>query len=247
MTTLVLSGLVVFVTHALEAVTGFGCSVLAMPFVSALLGVKTAVKVITILAWLLALYIVIRNFSKIDWRQYSIITGLMLLGLPVGMYLFRSQQSGSLNLILALFIIVVSVSQLYRQARRTGDSAPPTGYKVLPYYLLLFLGGIVHGVFSSGGPLVVLYATRALPDKGKFRATLCLLWTTLNTIIIAGYLVEGSLTLPVVKTTAMLVPFVVAGIIAGEHIHDKVDARHFSLIVFSMLLATGIVMVLFAR
>ncbi len=38
MTTLVLSGLVVFVTHALEAVTGFGCSVLAMPFVSALLG-----------------------------------------------------------------------------------------------------------------------------------------------------------------------------------------------------------------
>ncbi|MGD9928019.1 MAG: TSUP family transporter, partial [Sphaerochaeta sp.] len=143
MTTLVLSGLVVFVTHALEAVTGFGCSVLAMPFVSALLGVKTAVKVITILAWLLALYIVIRNFSKIDWRQYSIITGLMLLGLPVGMYLFRSRQSSSLNLILAVFIIVVSVSQLYRQARRTGDSAPPTGYKVLPYYLFLFLGGIV--------------------------------------------------------------------------------------------------------
>ncbi|MDD4301702.1 MAG: hypothetical protein PHS03_04415 [Sphaerochaeta sp.] len=100
---------------------------------------------------------------------------------------------------------------------------------------------------SSGGPLVVLYATRALPDKGKFRATLCLLWTTLNTIIIAGYLIEGSLTLPVAKTTAMLVPFVVAGIIAGEHIHDKVDARHFSIIVFSMLFATGIVMVLFAR
>lgn len=209
MTTLVLSGLVVFVTHALEAVTGFGCSVLAMPFVSALLGgVKTAVKVITILAWLLALYIVIRNFSKIDWKQYSIITGMMLLGLPVGMYLFRSQQSDTLNLILAVFIIIVSVTQLYRQAKRTGNNLPPTGYKALPYYLLLFLGGIVHGVFSSGGgPLVVLYATRALPDKGKFRATLCLLWTTLNTIIIAGYIIEGgSLTPPVVKTTTMLVP-----------------------------------------
>ena len=175
MTTLVLSGLVVFVTHSLEAVTGFGCSVLAMPFVSALLGVKTAVKVITILAWLLAVYIVIRNFSKIDWKQYTIITTLMLLGLPIGMYLFRSQQSGTLNLLLAVFIIVVSLTQLYRQARRTEKSSPPTGHKALPYYLLLFLGGIIHGVFSSGGPLVVLYATRTLPDKGRFRATLCLL------------------------------------------------------------------------
>ncbi len=247
MTTLVLSGLVVFVTHSLEAVTGFGCSVLAMPFVSALLGVKTAVKVITILAWLLAVYIVIRNFSKIDWKQYTIITTLMLLGLPIGMYLFRSQQSGTLNLLLAVFIIVVSLTQLYRQARRTEKSSPPTGHKALPYYLLLFLGGIIHGVFSSGGPLVVLYATRTLPDKGRFRATLCLLWTTLNTIIIAGYLIEGSLTRPVAKTTLSLVPFLIAGIIAGEYIHDKVEARHFSLIVFSMLLATGIVMLLFAR
>ncbi len=173
---------------------------------------------------------------------------MMLLGLPVGMYLFRSQQSDTLNLILAVFIIIVSVTQLYRQAKkRTGNNLPPTGYKALPYYLLLFLGGIVHGVFSSGGPLVVLYATRALPDKGKFRATLCLLWTTLNTIIIAGYIIEGSLTPPVVKNHDDACTFVVGGIIAGEYIHDKVDARHFSLIVFSMLLTTGIVMLLFAR
>ncbi len=40
---ILLSGLTVFVTHALEAVTGFGCTVLALPFVTALIGVKSAV------------------------------------------------------------------------------------------------------------------------------------------------------------------------------------------------------------
>ena len=94
---------------------------------------------------------------------------------------------------------------------------------------------------------MVLYATRALPDKGSFRATLCLLWTTLNTIIIATYLAEGSLDQGTVNTTALLIPFVVAGVIIGERVHDKVDEKKFSFIVFSMLLLTGIFMLTSTR
>ena len=114
MSAILASGVVVLITHALEAVTGFGCAVLAMPFVSALLGVKTAVRVITILAWLLALYLAVRNYRRIDFKQYAIITGCMLAGLPVGMYLFRSQDTSVLSIILAVFIVLVSVSQLHR-------------------------------------------------------------------------------------------------------------------------------------
>ncbi|HKL58124.1 MAG TPA: hypothetical protein VJ854_06965 [Sphaerochaeta sp.] len=79
----------------------------------------------------------------------------------------------------------------------------------------------------------------------SFRATLCLLWTTLNTIIIATYLIEGSFTAPIVKTTAFLVPFVLAGIVVGEKIHDKVDERTFSITVFGMLFLTAIFMLIF--
>ncbi len=244
---ILLSGLVVFITHTLEAVTGFGCAVLAMPFVTALLGIRMGVMVITVLAWILALYFAVMKFKEIDWRQYFIITGFMLLGLPIGMYLFRSIDSSSLKMILAIFILVVSTHQLYKLGRNIGTK-PPIRTKTraaIPYYLMLALGGIVHGIFSSGGPLVVLYASRQLQDKGKFRATLCLLWVTLNTIIIATYLVEGSFTQPIAKTTALLVPFVIAGIIAGEKIHDKVNERTFSIIVFGMLFLTAIFMLVF--
>lgn len=247
MSAILASGAVVLVTHALEAVTGFGCAVLAMPFVSALLGVKTAVKVITILAWLLALYLAVRNYRKIDFKQYAIITSCMLGGLPIGMYLFRREDPQMLSFILALFIVFVSVSQLYRLSKTKEQATLPRGKRAIFYYLLLVAGGIVHGIFSSGGPLVVLYATRTLPDKGAFRATLCLLWTTLNTIIIATYVGEGSLDQTTLRTTALLIPFVVVGVIIGERVHDKVDARKFSLIVFSMLLLTGIFMLASTR
>lgn len=246
MTPILLSGLVVFITHTLEAVTGFGCAVLAMPFVTALLGVRMGVMVITVLAWILAAYFAITKFRDIDWKQYGIITAFMLLGLPLGMYLFRSVDSSHLKTILALFILFVSAYQLYHLGRKRPSKEPlEKGLQAIPYYLLLVVGGIIHGIFSSGGPLVVLYASRQLKNKGSFRATLCLLWTTLNTIIIATYFLEGSFTVPVAKTTAWLIPFVLAGIVAGEKIHDKVDERSFSLIVFAMLFVTAIFMLSF--
>ncbi|WP_332448095.1 sulfite exporter TauE/SafE family protein [Sphaerochaeta sp.] len=242
---LLLAGLVVLITHTLEAITGFGCTVLGIPFVSALLGVKTAVKTMTVLAWLLALYFVVTKFKYIDFKQYGIIAFFMLLGMPIGMYLFRAQQNDSLFMFLAWFIVVVSVVQLVRISTQTGEPPLLKGKAVIPYYILLFIGGIVHGVFSSGGPLVVLYASRTLRDKSTFRSTLCLLWTTLNTIIISTYLIEGSFKADVAKTTGIMIPFVLLGIYLGEKVHNKVDSKRFSLLVFAMLLATGIFMLVF--
>jgi uncharacterized membrane protein YfcA len=64
----------------------------------------------------------------------------------------------------------------------------------------------------------------------------------LNTVIIGAYLLEGSITPPIAGTTGLLVPFVIFGLIAGEKIHHKVNERVFSVIVFSMLLITGLFM-----
>jgi len=239
---ILLSGLTVFVTHALEAVTGFGCTVLALPFVTALIGVKSAVMVLTVLAWILALYIAVTKRKNIDFRQYAIIASLMLCGLPVGIFLFRSDNLALLKTMLAVFIVLTASLQLLKLSGVVRIERPlPKPVAVL----LLVAAGIVHGMFSSGGPLVVLYAATALPDKGKFRATLCLLWTTLNTIIISTYLIGGTFTAPVAVETAWMLPFLFAGIIAGEKVHDKVDARTFSFIVFAMLLVTGIFMLAF--
>lgn len=244
--TLILAGLTVFITHALEAVTGFGCTVLAVPFITMLFGVKVGVMVLTVLAWLLALFFVVTKWKQIDFKQYAIIASLMLCGLPLGIYLFKYADLKLLKLILAIFIVSTAALQLLKLSNIIKLNKPlPKPLAIL----LLITGGIVHGMFSSGGPLVVLYATKAIPDKGRFRATLCLLWTTLNTIIIAMYFVGGTLPKPVLQEgltkLPWMLPFLLAGIFVGEKVHDKVDARTFSFIVFSMLFVTGCFMLVF--
>ncbi|MFQ3547490.1 MAG: TSUP family transporter [Termitinemataceae bacterium] len=305
----VLVGLVVFITHALEAVTGFGCTVLALPFVTALVGVKTGVPILATLAWLLALYIVITKWKDINFREFGIIVLSVGLGLPVGMIAFKRLDPLILKKALALFITLSASWQVYRRFafhRPTGivfaapehssaasktevpislvgepvieaaiakaeaeqplsaqnppitaanhpsnspncpaalPGALPAGLQGrLPYILLLILGGIVHGAFASGGPLVVLYAAKALPDKGSFRATLCLLWTSLNSVLLWNYMLSKTFTPMIIEGTLGMIPFLVAGIIAGEYIHNRVNSELFGKFVFIALLCTGLFM-----
>lgn len=242
MISIVLSGLIVLITHTLEAVTGFGCTVLALPFVSALLGVRQAVRVLTALAWLLAVYIAIKKRKNIDFRHYLIISACMLVGLPLGLYLFRFADTGFLKTLLAIFIVLSSALQLLKLSGFLKIGKPlPKPLAVL----LLVSAGVVHGMFASGGPLVVLYASVALPDKGRFRATLCLLWATLNTILLSTYILGGAFDTHTVGLVGWMIPFLLAGIVAGEKVHDRVQARTFSFIVFGMLFCTGLFMLMF--
>lgn len=250
--TLALTGLVVFITHGLEAITGFGCTVLALPFVTLLLDIGEAKFLLAILAWALALYIAISKRKRIVWRQFGVIVLFVGLGLPIGMYAFATLPKAFLIKLLGIFIIVSAALQLWKlfatpmlaRHRTGGRSGEPGSPKPLfwYHYVLLFIGGIVHGAFASGGPLVVLYASRALPEKGNFRATLTLLWATLNTVLILGFASAGMFTSDHWLLLGEMAPFLVGGIVAGELIHNRVKGEIFSKIVFVTLFITGIFM-----
>jgi len=239
---LLLVGIVVFITHTLEAITGFGCTVLAFPFVIAIMGdIEHAKIILAILAWMLALYFVITKFKSILWRQFLIIIFIAGLGMPIGMSLFKSMDPFILKKILGLFIIISASIQLVK------IFFPGLAIRTMPAvlrYNFLFAGGVVHGAFAVGGPFIVLYASKKLPKKGQFRATLCLLWTVLNSILMTQFLFEHKLTEKVGLELLVLTPFLVAGIFFGEIIHKRVNEILFKKLVFSLLFVVGIVMVL---
>lgn len=237
-----LVGIVVFITHALEAITGFGCTVLAFPFVIALMGDLERAKIIlSILAWILAAYFAVTKFKRINWKQFGIIVTLAGIGLPVGMMLFKALDPVILKKMLGVFIVLSAAMQLTKIFVTSSNS------KSLPSffsYCFLFFGGIIHGAFAAGGPLIVLYSTKKIADKGQFRATMVMLWTTLNTILMVQYFFERKITGKIVADLAFLLPFLMGGIIVGELIHTKVSEELFKKIIFSSLLLIGIVMTL---
>ena len=108
---------------------------------------------------------------------------------------------------------------------------------------ILFLGGIIHGAFGTGGPFVVIYATKALPNKTLFRVTLCLLWFSLNSMLLLKWTVAGGVwekSTMICIFTAM--PFLLGGMFLGDWLHHKVNEYYFRLIVYMVLALSGIVM-----
>jgi hypothetical protein len=241
---LFLVGIVVFITHTLESITGFGCTVLAFPFVIALMGdLELAKIVLSILAWILALYFVIVKFKHINWKQFGVIILLTGLGLPLGMMIFKALDPVILKRILGVFIIVTAGIQIVRMF------FPNVNVRSFPSFIgygFLFVGGIVHGAFAVGGPLVVLYSAEKIPNKSQFRSTMVLLWTVLNTVLIIQYFLEKKLTKEVGFDLLVLLPFLIGGIIVGEYIHNKVNEALFKKIVFISLFLVGIVMTFFS-
>lgn len=247
MQNVLLCGLIVFCSFTLEVITGFGGTVIAVSFVTALLGMHTGVVALTFVAMVPQLSVVIRNRRAIDWKNYLIIVGIMLPFLFAGRLLQGAVDSAVLKRILAVFIILVSAFRLiqyYRTSKKGKEEED--GRKTVSWYSYLALvgAGLVHGMFSSGGPLAIVYATTAIREKDRFRTTLCLLWVTLNTILSVTYIADGSVTGEILRTILIMVPFVIAGVILGSLAVSNVNGKIFTLLVYICLLLTGIFMLI---
>lgn len=120
-------------------------------------------------------------------------------------------------------------------ALAVGVSLSPAGRAVS-----LASAGVVHGVFASGGPLLVYVLGRSTLDKGAFRSTLAAVWLILDLVLIATYASSGRLRAGTVLSAAVLIPSLLVAAVAGEWAHARLDQRRFKLGVFAVLMAVGI-------
>ena len=91
---------------------------------------------------------------------------------------------------------------------------------------------------------MAVYVTgRELPDKRSFRSTLCMLWFVLNSALVVSYAVSGVLNSNTAHISLYLLAPLLAGLVAGEWFHDRVNAAVFRALVFMLLLVAGGILV----
>ena len=238
-------GGIVFTTFAVEGIAGFGSTVMALPFVAMLIGVEKAVPMLSSMGLLLSLFIVCRSYRKLDFREYGFIVFHAAPGVAAGLFLTDFLSRNVLIALLVCFIFFVGIRGL-ACSFRAGGALPAPGVKD-PHTLsargILFLGGVIQGAFSSGGPVVVMYASKAILEKSRFRAVLSSLWLTTNSIMALKWTVAGNVWTPFLgRMILFLLPFIVCGMVTGDFLHNKVDQRKFTLLVYSVLIVAGVML-----
>lgn len=239
----VLFCLVVMTTYFVEGIVGFGSVIAALPILSLFLPFKTAVVSMTNLAIFAPGLVVARDWKQVDWKQYRIIMLPMLVGLPIGMLCFSYFPERTLKVLLGVFLLFVAGKYFVGRFRHASSTEKPVSKPMLVlYYLFLFAGGIIQGAFSSGGPFVVIYAARFIPDKTRFRCTLAALWVTLSTIVLVKNIILGFITPQVVLLTLASIPFVFLSIHFSNIVHKRVSGGQFMVLVNLILLLAGALM-----
>lgn len=227
-----LFALVVFASNIIQAITGFAGTLLAMPAGIRLMGMDAAKAVLNVMGIAASVMIVATSWRDIDRKALLRISCFMGIGILLGLGLLRIARVDFLLTLYGLFIIGYAlVKLLLRQSRpltsRAGGMA------------ILVLAGVIHGLFISGGSLLVIYAVSALPEKRTFRATLSGVWIILNSLMMFQHISAGFFTRDVTVLTLVCLMPLAAAVVLGAKLHDRVRQSTFLRLTYALLLVSG--------
>lgn len=93
--------------------------------------------------------------------------------------------------------------------------------------LILLLAGVIHGMFVSGGPLLIVYAVKKLPEKNQFRTTVSMIWVALDIYLIIKQAMAGLMTNFTLSVTLWSVPALLIGVFIGNRMAAKMSQEAF--------------------
>ncbi len=223
------------ISHLVQGITGFGAIVLILPVLIFFFELKTLIPALIIINLVQCGYFAYTERDHLDRTHARSIVILSLIGLPLGYAVYRYLPTESLKLALGFFVVFVA---LWNLAGARTSRKIPDGF----YHALNLLGGVTQGALASGGPFLVIYAAKMLPEKSSFRATLSLVWAVLNVILCATYTASGAWETSMIPIVLTGLPCVAFGTFFGNLLHDRIPQKPFSMMIYVLLLIAGAVL-----
>ena len=225
-----------FVTNAIMTITGFAGTMLAMPASILLLGVENARFILNVTAILTCVFIGVQQWKYSNKKELKKILLVMLVGMAIGTVLYHVIPMDFLLPAYGIVIIVVSLQRLlFPQAAQLPQWA---------YLPILIAAGIIHGMFVSGGALLVLYATLVLTDKSEFRATIAATWAVLDPTFFVLNFDVALWNAENMMLIAACIPLLILSVWLGNWMHKRIDREHFMKLTYVLLVLSGLSIIL---
>lgn len=228
--------LFIWIGFSTEVATGFGSIIIALALGALLLPFEFMLPILVTLNAAMNLVLLSRLYPQVDKNVFfKGILPLMLVGMVVGIVIFPYMPVAALKTGFALLILWFAGKELL--AIR-GVFSPNPVQNNKPW---LALAGITHGLYASGGPLLVYGLSRVSLNKKAFRATLLATWLTLNLSYAVWFAINGSL-MASLDYIVYLLPVLVLAALTGQFLHNKVNEAQFKQLVYWLLILCGLIM-----
>lgn len=258
--------IVIFLANIIQGITGFAGTILAMPFSIHLVGYEVAKPVLNVLGIIAGIYVVVGGYKNVNLKQLKRVSLFMAIGILVGVVIkrFTAGHEKIMFVALGLFVIMIGARGLiafgkyvyengvlitYKSPRKSKGSVLERedyiekGMTPSDTALLLF-SGIVHGIFVSGGPLIITYLSNHTKSKEEFRRTVSAVWIILNTIILVSDLLAGYYTPKTIRVQLCSIPFLFGGMFVGGILFKHMSQTLFTVLTYILLCIAGVSLLL---
>jgi len=180
-----------------------------------------------------SLWVVMRHARSIDVSLLlQRVVPLMGLGM-LGAMVVAGRDVSSLRPLLGAIILMLASRELLRRT-----PAPPL--KRWQSRLGVFLAGVLHGLFGTGGAVLVWSIARESVTKTVLRSTLTAVWLILNAGMFAVFWMRGQATSQTLVRSAWVLPAVGIGLLAGEWLHRHISEERFRHAVWAVLCVAAV-------
>ena len=141
---------------------------------------------------------------------------------------------------MATAILLVYAGWVARNARGEKAGAGLVAARVAPAVAAGAVSGVLGGSTSMGGPPAIFYLLGTERDLEVFRGTLLAFFLPNSLIRIGGFAAMGRVTPDVLRISAIALPAMAVGLLAGAWLRYRVREEVFRLLVLLILILTSV-------
>ena len=219
----------------LKGYTGFGASMLWMTSLSLVLPPLQVVPMVLMFEVVTSITLLPRIWPDVRWRSIA----LLLLGTwaatPVGIHALASLPATPIRLALAAVVLVAAVLILrgFELSREPGRPAT-VGVGLM--------AGVLNGSMGIVGPPVILFYFSSPIGVVAGRASIIAYFIGTDSVGTAMFAARGLIDASVSWRTAVFLPVLIAGVVAGNRGFIKTDPDTFRKVALFVLMALSVLL-----
>jgi len=220
------------VAYAIFGIAGFGAALVSAPVLAHRIPLTSVVPLLALLDFVAAAINGIKLNAKINFGELAWLTPLMAVGTAFGIMLLTWLPVDVAASALGVFAIGYGIYGLLPH----GDQTRIGRAWVIPIGLF---GGVVSGLFGSGGFNYAVYLARRLNDKDAIRATQSTLIGLATATRVLIFLAAGSYNLRMVAMAFAGLPALFIGLYVGNRVSVHLSRDQFFRILCLVSIITG--------
>lgn len=222
-----------------QRVSGFGLGIFAMLFLPYLLGDTIEAAAISCLwSCVTSVYNAVKYCKNVDFKLLMPLICAAAVTIPVAVALSKFVPGGIMTMLLGIVLVLLSLYFLLFSDKIHIHPSLAGG---------IFaggLGGTLNGLFSTGGPPVVLYLAGATADKMTYFASIQCYFALTNIYATVMRAVSGIITFNVLICCAIGLAGCLLGDVVGKMVFNRMDAKRFKQVIYVGMIISGLVMIL---